>query len=148
MLREKVKKRKPRKRKPKKRRVEASGSSGATGGPPIPRGNMFTFSQFAHDILMRTLSSLPSSNFGLQCSVKWMFQLAKAKANWWLMTAVSWMATTTGLGGDALIQGICGVKQLHVSSFELPSFLVRHHNETAGTGEWNTRIIFATNSTR
>ena len=38
------------------------------------------------------------------------------------------------------------VKQLHVSSFELPSFLVRHHNETAGTGEWNTRLIFATNS--
>jgi hypothetical protein len=75
-----------------------------------------------------------------------MHQLARAKANWWLMTAVSWVATTTGIGGGAFAQANCGVKQLHVSSFNLPSFLVRHHNETAGTGEWNTRLIFATNS--
>jgi hypothetical protein len=75
-----------------------------------------------------------------------LFQLAKAKANWWLMTAVSWVATTTGIGGEAFAQANCGVKQLHVSSFNLPSFLVRHHNKTAGTGEWNTRVIFATNS--
>lgn len=150
MLREKVKKRKPRKR----RRVggasaSASDTKGAGGGPPdLPdtQGNMFSLTPFMHDIALRTLSSLPSSHWGLQCGVKWLFQLAKAKANWWLMTAVSWMATTTGLGGGAFAQSDCAVKQLYISSFDLPSFLVRHHNETAGTDEWNTRVIFATNS--
>ena len=156
VLREKVKKRKPRKPpKPKKRRVEASGSaSGSASGPsgsgacpPIPWSNMFAFSPISHNTLIATtLSSLPSSHWGLQCGVKWLYQLAKAKANWWLMTAVSWLATTTGLDGGAFTQVDCAVKQLHVSSFELPSFLVQHHNETAGTGEWNTRIIIATNS--
>lgn len=149
VLREKVKKRKPRKPRAKRRRVASGDASGASGGgpPDLPdtQGNMFGTSQVAHDIALRTLSALPSSHWGLQCCVKWMFQLAKAKANWWLMTAVSWLATTTGLGGGAFTQD-SGVKQLHVSSFELPSFLVRHHNETAGTDEWNTRVIFATNS--
>lgn len=153
MLREKVKKRKPRKpraKSPKKRRVEASGdtsgdASGATGMPDT-QGNTFGFSQFTHDITLRSLSSLSSSHWGLQSCVKWMYQLARAKANWWLLTAVSWVATTTGLDGRAFTQGDCAVKLLHVSRFELPSFLERHHNETAGTGEWNTRIIFVTNS--
>ena len=151
VLREKVKKRKPRKPRAKRRRVGgASGnaSGDALGPPGIPdtHGNMFSFSQFAHNTLMQTLSSLPSSHFGLQCGVKWLFQLAKARANWWLMAAVSWLATSTGLGGGTFVQANSAVKQLHVSSFGLPSFLVRHHNETAGTGEWNTRVIFATNS--
>lgn len=151
--------RKRKKMKPRKRRrvtsasggasSSASGASGSASGPPgMPdtQGNTFGFSQIAHDMVLRTLSSLPSSHFGLQCTVKWMFQLARAKANWWLLTAVSWVATTTGLDGGAFVQCVCAVKQLHVSSFELPSFLVRHHNETAGTDEWNTRLIFATNS--
>lgn len=137
-------------REPKRRRVgDASNASGSTGGPPgVPdtRGIMFTDSPSVHHTIIQTLSSLPSSHWGLKCVVKWLFQLAKAKANWWLMTAVSWLATTTGLDGGAFAQGDADVKQLHVSSFNLPSFLVRHHNETAGTGEWNTRIIFATNS--
>ena len=151
VLREKVKKRKPRKPRAKRRRVEASSvssASGDTGGTGMPdtQGNMFTDTPFIHDIIIQTLSSLPSSHWGLKCSVKWLFQLAKAKANWWLMTAVSWLATTTGLNGGAFAQCDADVKQLHVSSFELPSFLVRHHNETAGTDEWNTRVIFTTNS--
>ena len=150
VLREKVKKRKPRKPRAKRRRVEASSVSSASGtsgmGLPDTQGNTFGTSQITHDMVLRTFSALPSSHFGLQCGTKWMFQLAKAKANWWLMTAVSWLATTTGLGGGVIVQDNCGAKQLHVSSFKLPSFLVRHHNETAGTGEWNTRILFVTNS--
>ena len=130
-------------KKTKKRKVAAV--------PSLPPGNTF-FTQITHDKGLSVLSKLPSSHFGLQCSVKILHVLARAKANWYLMTAVSWLATTTGIGGESFTTRATTNRRLEVGIFDLPTFLLRVHDEAVGVshdGHWENlgdRILSASNS--
>ncbi len=123
-------------------------SRGTSDAPVLPPGNTF-FTQIVHDKCLAVLSKLPSSHFGLQCAVKILHALARAKANWYLMTAVSWLATTTGIGG-AFTNRMTTNRRLEVGNFDLPSFLLRLHNEAVGIPhDWedvSDRIMIASNS--
>lgn len=119
-----------------------------TGAPTLPAGVTF-FTQIVHNKCLSMLSKLPSTHFGLQCAVKILHALARAKANWYLMTAVSWLATTTGIGGGSFATRRTTNRRLLVGNFDLPSFLLRVHDEAVGVPhDWedSDRILIASNS--
>jgi len=116
--------------------------------PVLPAGNTFMFTQLVHNKVMTVFSKLPSSHFGLQSAVRVLHKIARAKTNWYLMTAVSWLATTTGIGGkSSFATEKTTNNRLEVGNFDAPTFLLRVHDEAVGVpheGHWENcgdRII-------